>query len=83
MSSSNFVQTNRSSSPLFRRLIGAIVVVMVISMTGCATMKGKPEGESSSFMPDWGSALRIPPPNSELNGLSDTSRQIERNLGYE
>ena len=61
---------------------GSILIVVVISLSGCTTMRPDAEGEDS-FMPDWGGALRLPAANSDITGLSDTSRQIERNLGFE
>ena len=65
-----------------RGLIGAILMSLAITCSGCAAMRGKSE-DAPSFMPDWGNALRLPPAKSELTGLSSESRQIERNLGYE
>jgi len=59
-----------------------MLIAVTISLIGCATMRSNAESEES-FTPDWVSDLRMPPAYSELTGFSETSRQIERNLGYE
>ncbi len=63
-------------------LAGTILITATISLTGCAAMRTDAESEKP-FSPDWGGAFRVPPANSNLAGFSETSRQIERNLGYE
>lgn len=65
-----------------RGLAGAILITAAISLSGCAAMRTDAETEKP-FSPDWGGAFRVPPANSNLAGFSETSRQIERNLGYE
>ena len=63
-------------------MAAVILIATMISLTGCATMRLNADSEES-FAPDWGSGLGTPPANSELTGLSEESRQVERNLGYQ
>jgi len=72
---------NQSARTL-RRVCGTSLLAIALSLTGCATMNPN-AAEESSFAPDWSSSLRLPPANSELSGLSNESRDIERSLGYE
>lgn len=65
-----------------RRLAGAILITATMALTGCAMMRPGAEAKDS-FMPDWADAQRTPAAASEASGLSDTSRQIERNLGFQ
>jgi hypothetical protein len=64
------------------RTVAALLIALTVTLTGCATM-GLDADADESFAPDWTNALRLPPANSELLGLSESARQIERNLGYE
>jgi hypothetical protein len=76
---------NRMLSKIYHQTLcntaAAILIALTIPLTGCATMGVDAENENS-FTPDWSNALRLPSENSELSGLSETSRQIERNLGF-
>jgi len=64
-----------------RSTAAAILIALTIPLTGCATM-GPNAGNENSFRPDWSNALRLPAEHSGLSGLSETSREIERHLGY-
>lgn len=75
------ISTN-SHSYIPRTLAGAILIAATISFAGCTTMQPNVEGEEP-FAPDWGGSWQLPPTNGEVSGLSDTSRQIERNLGFQ
>jgi len=57
------------------------LVAVVVGLAGCATLPPAPEAELPSSNPDWSSARPAASPRSELSGLSDRSREIERNLG--
>ena len=75
------MQTNIRRRSL-RYLTATALVAVMISLTGCATMHGNAESESS-FLPDWGDSFQLPPANGEKLGLSKEAREIESSLGFE
>jgi len=73
--------TKLNTLPTLRGMAAAILIGLTCSLTGCAAMQPNAE-ESELFEPDWSESLRAPGEN-QASGLSGTSRQIERNLGFE
>ena len=65
-----------------RCLAGTTLIAAVFLLPGCAALRPSADSETS-FSPDWSNALRMPASDTELSGFSDTSRQIERNLGLQ
>lgn len=74
--------------PAFRSLTlharwALLLLVLTLVLPGCAAMQSQSREAPTSFMPDWSEALKLPPPNSELTGFSEKSREIERRLGVQ
>ncbi len=82
----NTQSDNRMLRTIYHQILcstaAAILIALTIPLTGCATMGPNAENENS-FRPDWSNAfLRLPAEHNGLSGLSETSREIERHLGY-
>ncbi len=62
-------------------LLLCTALVVLVALAGCAALEPLPEGAVPSAEPDWSNSYESSRPRSELSGLSERSRQIERNLG--